>query len=66
MLKTCEGTILQRLGEGLSVGSGQLTVEASVGPTNGRERGSASDDELVEVALVVGSLGLGQHHVVYV
>ena len=59
MLKTCEGTTLQRLGEGLSVGSGQLTVEASVGPTNGRERGSASDDELVEVALVVGSLGLG-------
>ena len=41
-------------------------MEASVGPTNGRERGSASDDELVEVALVVGRLGLGQHHVVYV
>ena len=66
MLKTCEGTTLQRLGEGLSVGSGQLTVEASVGPTNGRERGSASDDELVEVALVVCCLRLGQHHVVYV
>ena len=41
-------------------------MEASVGPTNGRERGSAGNDELVEVALVVGSLGLGQHHVVYV
>ena len=41
-------------------------MEASVGPTNGRERGSAGNDKLVEVALVVGSLGLGQHHVVYV
>ena len=44
----------------------QLTVQACVGSTNGRKRGASRHDELVEVALVVGGLGLGQHHVVYV
>ena len=44
----------------------QLTVQACVGSTNGGKRGASRHDELVEVALVVGCLGLGQHHVVYV
>ena len=59
-------TLQSSRGRQLFVGSAQLTVQACVGPTDGREGGPAGDDELVEVALVVGGLGLGQHHVVYV
>ena len=59
-------TLQSSRGRQLFVGSAQLTVQACVGPTDGREGGPAGDDELVEVALVVGGLRLGQHHVVYV
>ena len=57
---------LQRRKESLFAGPIQLTVQACVGSTNGGKRGASRHDELVEVALVVGRLGLGQHHVVYV
>ena len=59
-------TLQSSRGRQVVVGSAQLTVQACVGPTDGREGGPAGDDELVEVALVVGGLRLGQHHVVYV
>jgi hypothetical protein len=44
----------------------KLTVSPCVGAAYGRKGGSTSHYELVEVALVVGGLGLCQHHVVYV
>ena len=43
-----------------------LTMNAVVNPTNGGNRRSTTDDELVPLALVVGGLRLAQLHLVHV
>ena len=42
----------------------QLTMDSRVGSTDGRDGGSAGNDELVVLALVIRGLRLGKHHVV--
>ena len=39
---------------------------AGIGAADGRYGGPAGHDELVALALVVGGVGLGQHHVLHV
>ena len=41
----------------------KLTMCPGTGPTNGWDRSSSANNELVIVTLVVGSLGLGQNQV---
>ena len=41
-------------------------MDSAVCSADGRDGGSAGDDELVVLALVVGHLGLGKDHVVKV
>jgi hypothetical protein len=43
-----------------------LTMNAAVNPTNGRNRRSTTDDELVPLALVVCGLWLAELHLVHV
>ena len=42
------------------------TVDSCVGAANGRDGGTAGDDELVILALVIRHLRLGKDHVVEV